>query len=371
MSDHPSDVVDRTKFIVAEEGEVLHTLCPGPQASYFSVAHGWTQEELAKVGARLTYLRAIPDIEEIWPHVGHRSESLIREGGNWPPIWSRADVSDTLLVATLAPSPEGGQIVVRVDSGIYSVAGLRGKKIGVPKGRNNKKLDFGRVPLHRGVIDTLRVNGVALDEVEIVDLFHDDWAVEKPSSTPAERAGRYTANKALEAHDVKALAEGKVDAIFSNRAKTRALEATGQYKAIDDLGRYPDWTLTGASTPVITVSGKLAREHPEQIIAYLRAAIRGGRWVNQNPRAAAELFASKSGPHLDIDVLAKDLASKDFVPKLDPQALGGLEVQKRFLKEFGYIKNDFDIADWVDASFLERAHASLDADAQPSAIAAE
>ena len=37
--------------VVAAEGEVFHTLCPGPQASYFSVAHGWTQEELAKVGA--------------------------------------------------------------------------------------------------------------------------------------------------------------------------------------------------------------------------------------------------------------------------------------------------------------------------------
>lgn len=372
MSEHHSDVAIRSKLVIAEEGEVLHTLCPGPQASYFSVALGWTQEELAKVGARkLTYLRSIPDPEEIWPHVGHRSDSLIREGGNWPPIWTRADLGDTVLVATLAPSPEGGQIVVRVDSGLYNVAQLRGKKIGVPKGLNNRKLDFGRVPQHRGVRDALLVNNVGIDEVIIVDLLHDDWAVEKPSATPAERAGRYTERKYLDAHDVKALDAGEVDAIFSNRAKTKALEATGKFKAIEDLGRYPDWTLTGAGTPVISVSGKLAREHPEYIIAYLRAAIRGGRWVNENPRAAAELFASKSGPHLDIGELARELASKDYVPKLDPQALGGLEVQKKFLKDFGYIKNDFNIADWVDPSFLAEAHASLEADAEPTAIAAE
>ncbi|MGE4322988.1 MAG: ABC transporter substrate-binding protein [Sphingobium sp.] len=372
MSDHPSDVVDRTKFVVAEPGEVLHTLCPGPQASYFSVAHGWTLEELTRAGAKkLTYLRTIPDPEELWPHVGHRSESLIREGGNWPPIWTRADIGDTVLVATLAPSPEAGQILVRVDSGIYNVAQLRGRKIGVPKGLNNKKLDFNRVPLHRGVRDALLVNNVGYDEVTIVDLLHDDWAVELPSQTPAERAGRFAAINVHEAHDVLALAAGEVDAIFTNRAKTKQLEATGKFKAIEDLGRHPDWTLTGAGTPVITVSGKLARENPEYVVAYLRAAIRGGRWVNEHPRAAAELFASRSGPHLDIDTLTAELASQDYIPKLDPQALGGLEVQKRFLKDFGYIKNDFDIADWVDPSFLEQAHASLEAEELPTAIAAE
>jgi ABC-type nitrate/sulfonate/bicarbonate transport system substrate-binding protein len=357
--------------VIAAEGEVFHTLCPGPQASYFSVAHGWTQEELSKVGAKLTYLRSIPDTNELWPHVGHRSESLIREGGNHPPIWARADISDTLLVATLAPNPSGGQLVVRTDSGINSVHDLVGRKIGVPKGRNTKKLDFGRVPLHRGAVNALRVNGVRPEDVTFVDLEHDDFAVEKPSSTPAERAGRYTASKALEAHDVLALAEGQVDAIFSTKQKTKALEATGQYKVIEDLNRYPDWTLTGAGTPVITVSAKLAREHPEIIVAYLRAAIRGGRWVNENPRAAAEIFVRNSGPHLDVEQQARDLAAQDFVPKLDPQALAGLDVQKRFLLEFGYIKNDFDIAAWVEPKFLEEALASLDDSAEITAIAAE
>lgn len=371
MSQQNYTGVDPALQVVAAPGEVFHTLCPGPQASYFSVAHGWTQEELKKVGARLTYLRSIPDTQELWPHVGHRSESLIREGGNWPPIWARADISDTLLVATLAPSPSGGQLIVRVDSGIYRVADLKGRKIGVPKGTNIRKLDFQRVPLHRGVVDALRINGVPLSDVTIVDLEHDDSAVEKPSATPAERAGRFTANKALEAHDVVALADGKVDAIFTSKDKTRALEATGKYKVIEDLGRHPDWTLTGASTPVISVSAKLARENPEWIVAYLRAAIRGGRWIKANPRAAAELFAKQSGPHLDIDVLTKELASQDFTPKLDPKALGGLEVQKRFLKEFGYIRNDFNISDWVAPQFLEEALATVDADQTPAAVAAE
>ena len=49
------------------------------------------------------------------------------------------------------------------------------------------------------------------------------------------------------------------------------------------------------------------------------------------------------------------------MPKLDPQALGGLAVQKNFLKRFGYLKNDFDIQSWVEPRFLNEALASLDA----------
>lgn len=345
--------------VIAEKDEVLHTLCPGPQASYFSVLHGWTQEELVKVGTRLTYLRSIPDTHSLWPHVGHRSESLIREGGNHPPIWARADHSDTRLVATLAPTPAGGQIVVRADSGLYRVADLKGKRIGIPKGRNSIKLDFQRVPAHRGVINALALNGVAEKDVTLVDVEHDDFAVEKPSVTPFERAGRFTKQNPEEAVDVRALAAGTVDAIFSTDDRTRLLERTGKYKAIEDLRRYPDWTLTGAGTPVITVSAKLAKEQPERIVAYLRAAIRGGRWVNENPREAAELFVKNSGPHLSVERVAKQLAEQDFVPKLDPQALGGLAVQKKFLLDYGYIRNDFDVNQWVDSQFLEKAHESL------------
>jgi ABC-type nitrate/sulfonate/bicarbonate transport system substrate-binding protein len=345
--------------VVAAKNEVLHTLCPGPQASYFSVAQGWTQEELAKVGAKLTYLRSIPDTYELWPHVGHRSESLIREGGNHPPIWARADVSDTRLVATLAPTPAGGQIVVRVDSELYRVGDLIGRRIGLQKGLNTSKLDFGRVPAHRGILAALALSGVKQGDVKIVDLEHDDHAVEKPSSTPAERAGRYTARNPESSVEVQALASGRVEAIFSSDEQTRALERTGKYKAIEDLGRYPDWTLTGAGTPVITVSTRLAKEHPEYIVAYLRAAIRGGRWVNENPVAAAEIFVRGSGPHLSVEKLAKQLAEKDYVPKLDPQALAGLGVQKRFLLKNGYIKNDFNIDSWVDPQYLEKALASF------------
>ncbi|PWB82639.1 MAG: ABC transporter substrate-binding protein [Methylocystaceae bacterium] len=344
---------------VSAPNEVLYTLCPGPQASYFAVHHGWTEEELAKVGAKLTYLRSIPDTEQLWPHVGHRSESLIREGGNWPPIWARADISDTRLIATLTTDPSGGQILVRTTSRFYRVADLAGKKIGLLKGRNTRKLDFGRVPAHRGIIDSLRLAGLSDKDVTIVDIEHDDFEVEKPSRHPAERAGRFARKNPEEALDVQALASGEIDAILSSDANARYLTGSGRFKAIEDLSRHPDWTLTGASSPVITVSAKLAAEHPEYIVAYLRAAIRGGRWVNENPLAAAEIFNGGEARPQSVRRLAEAIGARDFVPNLAPQALAGLEVQKAFLLEYGYIRNDFDIRDWVAPQFLQEALASF------------
>jgi ABC-type nitrate/sulfonate/bicarbonate transport system substrate-binding protein len=342
--------------IEAFENEVLYSLCPGPQTSYFSVAHGWTQEELAKVGAELTFLRSIPDTHELWPNIGHRSESLIREGSSHPPIWARADVSDTVLVAALDPGRAGaGQIIVRTDADIHCGTDLRGRRIGLHHGLNTRKLDFIRVRQHRGIVNALRLNGLGVDDVILVDLDH-----EKPTADPAARGRRIASATTTYTQDVVALSEDRIDAIFAQGAKTRALEATGLYRVIEDTGRSADWTIDGAFASLIAVSTRLAREHPEYIVAYLRAAIRGGRWVNENPRAAAELYLRDIGSGQNVDSLARDLAQKDFVPNLDPKNLAGIADQKRFLKAFSYIRSDFDVDAWLDSRFLQEALASFD-----------
>ena len=47
-----------------------------------------------------------------------------------------------------------------------------------------------------------------------------------------------------------ALMEGKVDAIYSlSKVFEHLQEDTGKIKAIEDLSRYPDWTLQVANTP--------------------------------------------------------------------------------------------------------------------------
>ena len=64
-----------------------------------------------------------------------------------------------------------------------------------------------------------------------------------------------------------ALLAGKVDAIYTQSKVFQHLqEATGQLAMIEDLSRYPDWTIQVANTPaVITCTDVMADEHPELV----------------------------------------------------------------------------------------------------------
>jgi ABC-type nitrate/sulfonate/bicarbonate transport system substrate-binding protein len=346
---------------LAATKEVFYSFCPVPVASHVAFELGWLQEELHQTGAKLTYLRSLTDREELWPHVSHRSDRLFRDGGNTPAIWARADVRDTSLIGVTFANDSGGQVLVRADSPIFRLADLVGRRIGLLRGLNTRKVDFLRAPAERGILLALALVGLRRDEVELVDIEHDDRATEPPSRNTTERLARLAAAPGWEiSADVQALLDGRVDAIFSRAGKTLFLERTGKLKVIEDLSAHPDWTLRVNNTPyVLTVSRELTQDHPQIVIAYLRAAIRAGRWINDNRRAAAEIFARAATRYPSVEDLERALGNFDFVPNLFPQSLAGVEIQKDFLLRHGYIRRDFNVADWADPRFLREAHASL------------
>jgi ABC-type nitrate/sulfonate/bicarbonate transport system substrate-binding protein len=351
----------RDPYAAIEKKEVLFSICPTPVASHIALDLGWLDEEINRAGGKLTYLRSIADVEQAWPHVGHRSDSLIRDGGNSPPIWARADISDTKLVAITFVGESGGQLLVRTDSDLHRPADLKGRKIGIVKGLNTAKVDFLRAPAERGVELVLALAGLTRADVEIVDIANDDRTVEEPSRSPAERLTRIGRAGSERSPDVQALSEGKIDAIFARGGKTQFLEQSGEFRVLEDLGRYPDWTLRANNTPyVTTVSSELAEAYPELVVAFLRATIRAGRWINANRRSAAEIFNRTAARYPSLDAYETSLGKHDFEPNLSPQAIKGVEIEKNFLLSHGYIQKDFDINDWVDARFLNEAKESLD-----------
>src|SRR6185312_11928579 len=133
----------------------------------------------------------------------------------------------------------------------------------------------------------------------------------------------------------------------------------GQYKVIEDLARYPDWTLQVANGPyTIAVNAEFAELHPEIVVGYLRASIRAGRWINRHPAAAAEIFTRTTFNH-DPKLVERLITGLDFVPNLSAKNLAAIDIQKKFLKDHGYIDRDFDRNDWAAPQYLEKALASL------------
>ena len=156
------------------------------------------------------------------------------------------------------------------------------------------------------------------------------------------------------------MVKGVVDAIYTQSKPFQHLqEATGKIKAIEDLSRYPDWTLQVANIPAaITCTDVMAEKHPELAVTFMKGMIKVGRWANEHKHAAAAIL-DKQTFYLDVEDTYEGIKHIDLVPNLSPQNLASVEIGKDFMLSHGYIKNDFDVQAWAAPEFLEKAAREL------------
>ena len=326
---------------------------------------GWTREEFKKIGVKYGFLRSVRE-NNWYPHYIHNLDNLIRFGGLFPPIAVNADVRRTRLLGVTHAPHEGGVMLVRARDDIYRMAELKGKKIGLTKSLNTIKNDWWRIQEEQGIELMLRVNGMTRDDVEIVEFpYPDDWydnpAMLEPMENPSELWLKRDHKHDLAFRPLEtALETGVVDAIYSQSKPFQHLqEATGKFKAIEDLSRYPDWTLQVANIPaVITCTDVMAEEHPELVVTFMKGMIKVGRWANEHKHAAAAIL-DKQTFYLDVEDTYRGIKDIDMVPNLSPQNLVSVEIGKDFMLSHGYIANDFDVHEWAAPEFLEQAARDL------------
>ena len=340
--------------------EVWYTNCPMVSANNVDQELGWCREEFKKIGVEYDYFRHSPE-NNWYPHYIHNLDNLIRFGGLYPPIAVNADVRRTRLLGATQVY-EGGVMMVRARDDIFRMEELRGKKIGLTKSLNTIKNDWWRIQEHAGIELMLRINGMTMDDVEIVEFpYPDDWYDDPKMLTPINNPSEIWLRRDHK-HDYafrpleKALLAGKVDAIYNQSAPRQQLsEATGKIKSIEDLSRYPDWTLQMANCPaVITCTDVMADEHPELVIAYMKAMIKVGRWANDHKHAAAVIL-NKQTFYLDAEHTYEGIKDVDMVPSLSARNMESIKIGKDFMFSHGYIKNDFDVDEWAAPEFLEQA----------------
>jgi ABC-type nitrate/sulfonate/bicarbonate transport system substrate-binding protein len=344
--------------------EVYYTNCPLVSASNVDQELGWTREEFKKIGVTYEFLRS--RLENDWyPHYIHNLDNLIRFGGLFPPVHVHADIRRTRLLGATHVY-EGGCMLVRAGDDIYQMTDLKGKKVGLSKSLNTIKNDWWRIQEEQGIELMLRLNGMTRKDVEIVEFpYADDWyddpkmlePIENPSELWLKRDHKHDlAFRPLE----PALEKGIVDAIYTQSGPFQQLqEATGKFKAIEDLSRYPDWTLQSCNVPaVITCTDEMAEKHPELVVTFMKGMIKVGQWANEHKHAAAAIL-DKQTYYLDVDHTYEGIKHVDIVPNLSPKNLAAIEIGKDFMFSHGYIKNDFDVSTWAAPEFLEAAAKSL------------
>ena len=257
-------------------------------------------------------------------------------------------------------------MLVRARDPIYRMKDLKGKKIGLSKSLNVIKNDWWRCQEEQGIELMLKLNGMTRDDVKITEFpYPDDWydkpemldPMENPSELWLKRDHKHDlAFRPLET----ALEKGIIDAMYSQSVVLQQLiEATGKFKAIEDLSRYPDWTLQVANVPaVITCTDAMAEKHPELVVTFMKGMIKVGRWANEHKHAAAAIL-DKQTFYLDVEHTYRGIKNIDMVPNLSLQNLASVEIGKDFMLSHGYIKKDFDVYKWAAPAFLEQAAREL------------
>lgn len=130
-------------------------------------------------------------------------------------------------------------------------------------------------------------------------------------------------------------------------------------KAIEDLSRYPDWTLQVANIPTaITCSDVMYNEHPELAVTFMKGMIKVGRWANEHKHAAAAILDEETF-YRDVEDTFEGIKLVSMVPNLSPQNLISVEIGKDFMLSHAYIKNDFDVQKWAAPDILEQAAREL------------
>ena len=355
----------KLNVIKLDWNEVYYTNCPLVSASNVDQELGWTREEYKKLGVKYGFLRSVRE-NDWYPHYIHNLDNLIRFGGLFPPVHVQADIRRTRLLGVTHAPREGGCMMVRSRDDIYHMVELKGKNIGLSKSLNQIKTDWWRIQEEQGIELMLRMNGMTRKDVEIVEFpYADDWynnpAMLDPMENPSELWLKRDHKRDLAFRPLEtALEKGIIDALYTQSKPLQQLtEATGKFKAIEDLSRYPDWTLQVANIPAtITCTDVMAEKHPELAVAFMKGMIKVGRWSNEHKHAAAAILDRQTF-YLDVEHTYEGIKHIDMVPNLSPQNLASVEIGKDFMLSHGYIKNDFDVHKWAAPEFLEQAAREL------------
>ncbi|MBK6724685.1 MAG: hypothetical protein IPG58_15885 [Acidobacteria bacterium] len=222
--------------------EVYYTNCPLVSASNVDEGLGLTKKEYKKIGVKFAYMRSTP-LSDWYPHYIHNQENLIRFGGLFP-AHQRA--------RGYPPDPASGR---HADAGrrrsndgaakdeLFRMADLKGKKIGLSKSMNKIKNDWWRIQEHQGIELMLRMNGMTMDDIQLVEFpYADDWYNLPEMMTATMDLSidlwlkrdhkRDLAFRPLET----ALETGVIDAMYmQTKPLQQVSEATGKFAAIEDL----------------------------------------------------------------------------------------------------------------------------------------
>ncbi len=242
----------------------------------------------------------------------------------------RFDANYTLIMYLLKPIESGLDVKItggvhsgclRVQAGvkseIKSPRDLKGKRIGVPTHLGSPPFLF--------TSRVLAANG--MDPRKDVE-----WVVLPP--------------------DVLGLAvdKGQVDAVCDSEPIGSILLAQGKVRTIADQAEDPPYR--DEYCCAVVVSGALAKRDPPSAAKVTRALLKGARWTEENPTAAAKLSVEKKYISASVEVNAQAISKLKYMPGI-ARCRTSLDLAAAEMKTAGLLKSDTNPSELAARAWLD------------------
>jgi len=339
-----------------------YTRCPVPTGLGIAIQQGWLEEAFRAQGTNLASLLESDDFTKRESHFSHTVRNSVRHGGNIPAISAKARGRDTRVIG-LSWADETQLILASPESGITSVRDLKGRRFGLPNWKS-VEIDFSRAQALRGLENALRLEGLEVSDVELVDQDIDTHYSEGQAVNVGGTLnwqGRSTSRARANNLELIALLRGEVDAIFLKGV--HGAQAAHQFglTTVIDTGAHPDPLVRANNgTPrTLAVDGHLIDHHFDAAATIVEQVLRAEAWAQDHPSDVRRYLARETNSsEYWVSVAYGEDAQKRLKTDLSEQSVRGIQDFTDFLHRWGFIPQSFTVTDWIDARPLEAARAA-------------
>jgi ABC-type nitrate/sulfonate/bicarbonate transport system substrate-binding protein len=329
-----------------------YTRCPVPTGLGIALQQGWLEQSFGAASTRIVSLRESNDRAVRESHFDHTQRNSVRHGGNIPALWARAAGADTRVLG-LSWADETQRILTLPGSGIKTVRDLKGRRFGLPKWAR-AQIDFARAQAIRGLENALKLDGLEVADVELVDFVID--AGQSDSPAPAGQATNVFSGGSNRNAELVGLLRGEVDAIFLKGA--HAAQAAHQFglHTVIDTGVHPDPLIrSNNGTPrTLSVDAHLLENHFDAAVRIVDQVLRAEAWAHSHPDETRRFLAleSNSSEYWVTQAYGTD-AHLRLRTDLAESSVAGLQDFSDFLLRWHFLPAAVDVRSWIDARAFE------------------
>ncbi len=333
-----------------------YTRCPVPTGLGIALQQGWLADAFGAQGTRIESLRESNDKAVRESHFDHTLPNSVRHGGNVPALWARSAGRDTRVLG-LSWADETQRILTLPDSGIQTVRDLKGRRFGLPKWVN-AQIDFSRAQAIRGLENALRLEGLAVSDVELADYVIADGQSDAPAQKVAGANVFSGGRGGGQSAELVGLLRGEVDAIFLKGASAAHTARQFGLHTVIDTGVHPDPLIRANNgTPrTLTVDAHLLDNHFDATVRVLDQVLKAEAWAHVNPDATRRFLARESNTsEYWVNVAYGEDAHLRLRTDLAETSIAGLQDFADFLLRWDFLPNAVDVRGWIDARPFEAA----------------